>query len=435
MSNLWDRVKSALRIDRPGPMPGSPAKSLVTGSIDPQVEWIEHPGHSVTPERIATAFLEAERGFPARQCDLFADLIESSAHLRSTLEHRLDAVAGKAWIMQPGGDEDIDHLAARKLQEALEAVPNWSNAIEHLLEFNPYGYAGVEIQWDLKDNWWVPVWFDITPHRRFRFLNDNPRLLTREAPVDGIPLEPGAWIFARRRGPLARSGLMRTAAWWTMFSQWAVRDWVIWMRTFGMALIRGVYDETAQPEDKKVLKQAVKSLGKSGMAVMSKACTIEIDQPQQGGKATDVHGALVQLCNKEISKLIKGATLTMESGTQGGSFAAADIQQDSAFDLIDGDQRRLGRRIGMDLGRAFCHFNGLQAKPPFGLWSVSREIDPKQKMEIAVMAATKLLLPLSKDQLRRDHGFKPPIDDDDALVGAAPGPAPGAPGHVPPAPT
>lgn len=413
-------------LEPPRPLPNEPEARVSAVTFSLVDRWANHPGQGLTTRSIVRIFEEAERGFPAEQCDLFEDLLERDAHLRSQVEGRIEAVSGKGWIVQAGGDRPSDVRAATQLEEAMRAVPNFAEMLVHQLTANFYGFAATEIVWEHRDGLTVPVWFVNAPHRRFLFNDrDEPRLITDTKNLAaGAELEPGKWIFSRRAArQTTRSGLMRTAAWWSLFKHMSVRDWMIFSARFGLPYATGKYKTNATPEDKKVLKTAVLSLGRDGAAIMSENTEIEILEITRQGGAADVHGALTELCNREISKLVSGATLTSESGGP-GSFALGRVHADRSFDLTMGDAERLAQRFEVDVGAPFVHFNGLPGRPPRLKIHVIREMDPKTRAEVMAKLANEVGLELDEDQVRQEFQLKKPSGT--ALKGTAK-PAPSAP--------
>lgn len=441
--NLFQRIGRMFRkrnlperlmLELPQPLPLQP--SAVFDAVDFQLgdRFASHPGHGATPRRIVEIFQLAEMGYPRLQCDLFEDIVESDAHLRSQLDDRVEAVAGKSWIVQAGGDSAADVEAARALEAALRLVPNFQETLEHQLSANGYGYAASEIVWERKDGATVPVWFANVPHRRFIFdiLDDSPRLLTGKEPVKGVQLQPGKWWVSRRRGRVAvRAGLLRTATWWALFKRLAVRDWVVFAERFGIPYVHGTYNASTPDEEKAILKKAVQSLGKDGSAIFSDACQIVIDNMKEGGKTTDVHGAITSLCNAEISKLITGSTLMSETSGP-GSFALGRVHQARSFDLVVSDAERLATRFELDIGKPFVTFNGLNARPPRLKLHVIRESDPTERATIMGIVANELGVNLDEEQVRQEFALKAPTGE--PVKGRRPPPpAPGAP-PAPPAP-
>lgn len=416
-------------LERPEPLPAKPPGSgdFLSSRFPLFDRWSTHPGQGLTPRRITAIYQSAERGWPQEQCDLFDDVIESDAHLRSQLESRVSAVAGKEWIVQAGGDSAADISAAKAFEAALRAVPNFPETLEHLLTSNWYGYAAAEVVWELKDimgdgNLLVaPVWFAHTPPRRFVFDDgDTPRILTAEKHLEGEALEPGRWVFARRRHRIsAMAGLMRTATWWSLFKRMAVRDWVILAERFGLPYVTGEYADDMPEKEKDILRKAVASIGKDGFACFSATGKIVIHALADGGKSGDIHGSMTSLCNSEMSKLVSGATLGSDTGGP-GSFALGKVHQDRGFDLTVGDAAFVSRVIEQQLGAAFVHFNGMAARPPKIKFHLVRpDVNPEVRMRIFASAANLLGLEIDADQIREEFQIKPVSGD--ALKGTQPG--------------
>jgi phage gp29-like protein len=414
-----------LSIDRPQSLPAAPAASFQATDFDLFDRWIEHPAQGLTPRLIGAIHVEAEQGYPARQCDLYDDVVETDAHLRSQLDQRRDDVAGKQWVVLAGGDSAADVRAARLLEDALRAVPNVQETIAHQLGVVRYGYAGTEVDWAMRGGLLVPIWFRNVLPRRFRFsAHDEPMLLTAANMYDGEPLVPGRWIFSRLPGRrVATSGLGRTFVWWSLFKRLAVRDWVVFCEKFALPYVTGEYQAGASDNDKAVLQEAVRSLGKDNAAVFSDACKMVIHTVQTGGGASNVQGALVDLVDGQISKLVSGGTLASSEGSANGSYAQAEIHQTSRFSLVVADEARLASRFEADVGTPFVAYNRLAARPPRLKVHISQTMSPAERMDLYVKAAG-IGCPIDPAQFRAEFNFQPPTGD----------PLPGPP-RIPSAPT
>lgn len=416
----------------PGPLPATiPKRRMIAATLQPIGEWTSlHPGRGLTAATIRGAFDSAEQGWPQSQCDIFDDVIERDASLRSLMDSRLMSVAGKGWIVQAGGDDSADVDAAKQLENALRRMPNIQANWEHLLTAVFYGYAACEVEWDLVDGVIAPVWLANVPHRRFHFdrETDEPRLVTNESWTTGIPLERGKWIWASmRHRRTARGGLLRSAVWWSWLKSLSIRDWQIFSARFGVPFVMATHDPNADEETIKVLKEAVVAFGKNGGAVFPSEGAIEIKEPAMGS-SNMVHPALVELCNREMAKLISGATLTQGEGTSAGSYALGRVHENQSFNFTLADAERLATWFTIDMGQAFITFNNIKARPPRLKVRVVREADPLVRMQLADFYVNKLGGELDDDQVRDEFDFKRPTGV--ALVRApvvAPGPADGAP--------
>jgi phage gp29-like protein len=404
---------SKLQIDRGPELGQRPPPTLQSVRFDFLDRYGRHPGYGLTIQRILHIFREAEYGYPALQCDLFDDVIERDAHLRSQIEMRLCAVAGKQWILQPGGDADEDIEAAVELEQRLRRVPDMRETFEHLLTAPAYGWAASEILWDDVDGLFAPVWFENVPHRRFIFdAQGRPRLLTASAPSDGVPLEPGRWLFtAGRHRSIPMSGLMRTAVFWSLFKSKAAADWVLTNERYGVPMPIGTYGDATPKEEKTALVEALGKIGQDFLAAFHESCKITgLDMGSRAGTPDQVHGMLIALVNAEISKLFTGGTLTSGEGTSAGSYAQASVHENRLFDFTVGDAERIPQIFEHQLATPFVVWNNLPGKPPKLKIHIVRDMNPVERMNIFTMAQ-KLGMALDADQVRQEMQIKPPTGE------------------------
>lgn len=430
--NPWKKAASKLsQLDPPKWKMGEPRGGLMGTQPTWGDGYTQHPGWGLTAESIRSAYVLAESGYPAQQCDIFEDVRERDAHLRSQIEGRLEAVTGKPWIIQAGGPDQADVEAAKSLEAALRRT-NWEECVvEHLLGALMDGYGTAEIKWERALNLNVPVWFVTVPARRFRFdcETDVPRLLTKDAPVDGLPLDPGQWIFAKRHHrKTVRAGLMRTATWWSWMKHLSLRDWQIFSARFGLPFVVGKYGVGALEEEKNVLKAAVLAFGKNGGATFESTSQLEVIETHMTGSES-VHPGFVDLCNAEISKLIQGATLTSGEGTSAGSHALGTVHATTKFDRTIGDAGKVGTWMATQLGEAFVRYNGLSARAPRVKVRVAPEMNPVERMKVYASFCNELGGEVDEDQVRDEMDIRMPTGK--ALKGA-PKPAAGAPSATKP---
>jgi len=401
---------------------------VVTKPLAVWDQHVSHPGKGVEPQRVLTIYRSAEAGYPLEQCDLFDDIVENDGHLRALLESRTLAVAGKAWQIQAGGAAPADIRAAEILDAALHDT-NFELLMMHMLGARYYGWAGAEIIWERRGSDIVPTWFVNVPSRRFRFDDrDRPMLINSAAVTTGEELTPGRWVFGRNgnAGLTARSGLLRTGTWYALFKRWSWRDWVIYGEKFGIPLVIGRYQEGASEEDKGELQNTVEDIGEAGQAIMSANAEVDIREAQRGGESNNLHRTIVVEANAELSKLITGSTLTVDSGGP-GSFALGRVHETRAFDLVTADAAWLSNIVRSELSRAFLSLNGFPpgTRPPELVIHIARESDPLTRVQLAEKLQ-RMGLELDKEQLREEFQFRAPPTPDRALgaVSSEPSPEP-----------
>jgi phage gp29-like protein len=357
-------------------------------------------------------------------------VIETDCHLRNLFEQRGQAVAGKPWVIQPSGSSAEDKLAADVLQAALSPLP-MVGVWEHQLTFNRYGYGASEIDWDVREiagrEWIVPTWFANVPARRFKIdERDQLRLITADAGTAGEPLAAGKWIVTRRNGGrLARQALMRSAIWPAKFKRDTFGDWYIFCQKYGLPFTLVKYLLEGDEETKETAYEIIESLPEDGGAMITKDFEVEIKE--RSASSSDVFSNLIDVCNRELSKLINGSTLSNDNGDSGGaSYALGDVHDSVRFESVQYDCERVQESFRLHVAEPFVRFNGLAALAPTLSFHIARDATPKQFLDNADAAVNKLGVRISRTQLKQVTGLREPLNDADAIE-RAPAAAPSSP--------
>lgn len=386
--------------------------------------YSDRPGYGLTPERVFRIFRDAESGLVASQCNLFEDIQENDGHLQGLVSSRIEGGSGKEWLIKAG--DPLDELSKRSalvLQGALQRA-NTFQLIEHQLAAFWIGWAASEPMWEFVDGWWVPTWFVNMPPQRFAFghEDDNLRLTHDGNPYPGELLGPHWMVNATRHRRLARGGAGRCATWWSLFKRMSVRDWIVFAEKFGIPIPIGIWNERAGEESRRVVEQAVTDIGEAGQAAMSDACKIVFaDVPMRSGDASALHPSVVALCNSELSKLITGATLSVETGGP-GSFALGKVHEARGIALQVADAMRLRHAFRSTIGRDFMRLNGLgHLLAPSLELQILPETDPLTRARVASILANELGMVLDDEQLRQEFKFRAPASADSAIKGTKKG--------------
>lgn len=390
-------------------------------------EWPMHPGRPIAPDTIVNAFNQAEAGEPITQCDLFEDIIEGDGHLRSVIEARTLAVAGKPWKLLPGDTTPAAMRATEELEAALRET-NTTDMIAAALGSRYYGFSGTEIDWRDVDGVIVPQWFIVVPYRRFRFDTLERPEITLERRSAREPLRPGRWVWLTNRTPavtsmIVRTGLMRTATWYAGFKRWSWKDWVIYAQKFGIPLLEGIYDNDTTEEERERLNALVRAGLDVGGYTHHESVKVELKEPARAGDSKNLHGAIVAAANNEISKLVTGSTLTVDSGGP-GSFALGKVHETRAFDLVVSDAQMVQDAFDRFIARPFVEWNGFPpgTPPPELRIHVAREVDPETRARILDILSG-IGLTLDAGQIRDEFQLREPAPGDEVQPRSEPGDA------------
>lgn len=381
------------------------------------------PGINLTPQRILAALRQAEIGSPLMQCDMFEDVLENDGHMRGQYESRLESVAFRPWVIRPGGKETASIEAANALTRALKRT-NMLLLLWHMMDALGFGYSAANTVWgfDVGARLVVPRWFLLAAHRRFLIDTDIAALgslgagqLRFRTPTNQFPGEEllrGEWIVAQRMHRLvARAGLFRTCVWWAYFKRMSVTDWIVFAEKFGIPFVLGYYNERSSPESRQALLEAVTNIGSDGQAVLADLTKIVVQGSDQGMRSGDVaslHPAIVAACDAEISKVITGATLNVESGGP-GSFALGKVHEGRANAKIFADGLWLQSIFHECVVQPFLEYNPAfaSAEPPQLVIRVRPEMSP----DIAVRVYQKLQamgLDIEDEQMYEEYGLRRP---------------------------
>ncbi len=395
------------------PLPDRPE-----GGQTPVEGDVGHPERRLDVARLASYFQAAEMGDPTMQVQVIRGLLERDGHTRNLYDQRRYAVSGKPWVIQRGGDSPADTRAAAALADAMREVPSFAAFVEHQLTCNLHGYAGSEIDWQVSDGMVVPRRFVPVRPESFRFARPHNRLgaetdellLATRRQSSGERLAPGSWVLSLRDRtvPIAQSGLGRTTSWYSHFKLTAFRDFVIYVRRFGIPLVLAKIGEWEDEQAKAVARKLVECYGEDGGGVIPEDIEVTTSEDRSKGRA-DVHGRLILLCQAENSKAVYGVTLANDNGTQGGaSYALGSTHAGIRWENIIRDAVVFQDAFEWCVSRPFVHFNGMDARPPILRIQVAQVHDPKAIVELADYFVNKLSLDIDGEQMRQMIGLRKP---------------------------
>jgi len=237
----------------------------------------------------------------------------------------------------------------------LEYVEDLEGALFDSLDAIAKGFAVQEVFWDIIGR---QVWvkrLKWVHQKRFTFYSMNsllefPRLLTDAQPVLGEELPPFKFVFHRHRarsGAAARGGLSRPLAYIYLFSQFSLKDWVIFNDLYSVPMRVGKYKSGATPDDIAKLKQAVSNLGTDAAAVLSDSTMVELLETKNRAGDVPTFKEFIDWSGRMTSRVILGHTGSSEAtpGKLGGEHMARQIRQD----LLEHDARALQNTLKFQL--------------------------------------------------------------------------------------
>lgn len=381
----------------------------------------------LTPVRLARILAACDHGEHAEYVVLAEEMEERDPHYASVLGTRKRAVSGVEATVLAGGEDAQAQKIADAVREAVAEHEGFADLVEDLLDGLGKGWSAVEIDWGRSAREWWPERFAHVDPRFIRFDRATlrvPHLLTDEAPVDGVPLEPFKFLFHAPRlksGLPLRGGLARLVAFTWMCKAFALKDWVSFAETYGLPLRLGRYGPEATPEDVEKLFQAVANIGTDAAAVLPKSMEIEFENAAGGATGDRLFENLARYLDEQTSKAVLGQTMTSDNGS---SMAQATIHNEVRHDIAAADARQVAGTLNRDLVRAYVDLNfGIQDRYPRLVIAVAEPEDTAGR----VAAATSLIgagVTLKAAEVRGLAGFSDPGRGDEVVGRPAP---PGAP--------
>lgn len=401
-----------LRNQPPPPLRSAPGRIIATPW--PAMDRQDYrAGYGLTPERLYTAFRAADQGQLAYQCDVFEELLLADGHTCGQYLSRMSSVAMRPWVMQPGADDTASVEAAQLLGRAMRRA-NTFEMLWHSMDGTFYGHGASNTQWkyDPDLDAVVPAWFVCVPHRRMTTdERDRLRLRTEENTWPGEELRIGEWVQAvRPHRKISRAGLLRVCAWWCVFKRLQIRDWMVFAEKFGIPMAIGYYDgRRAGETTRQALLAAVTDIGTDGQAVLEDTCRIAIEGVQmRNGDVSSLHPVIAARCDAEISKVLTGATLNVETGGP-GSFALGKVHESRSTSLSFSDAFWLDMIFQRDIAKPFLAYNPAFAKaePPRLSIQVQPDMDPLTQSQV-YMNLQQMGLEIDPEQMYERFGLRAP---------------------------
>ena len=127
-----------------------------------------------------------------------------------------------------------------------------------------------------------------------------------------------------------------------------------------MPFLKGKYSDDA---GRAVLERAFHMAVRLGAIVVSKGTEVEVVQATAGDSSSS-HEKFIELCNREISKLIVGQTLSSNVQATGMGEGTANLQGSVRDDLRKMDARLLSISMRKQVLKPYLDVNGIRGRAP-----------------------------------------------------------------------
>ena len=386
----------------------------------------EHPSQGLTPGRLASLLREAETGDARSYLELAEEMEEKNLHYLAVLGTRKRQVAQLDVKVVPAGDDAEAKGDAELVQEWLDNEPLEGELVD-MMDALGKGFSVTEIMWETSEKQWWPMRLEDRDPRWFEFDDiDGRTLRMRGLENRREPLAPYKFVvhrFKAKSGLPIRGGFARMVAWFFLFSNFGLKDWVEFLEIYGKPFRIGKFPPNATDEDKATLLRALTYLGSDAAAMVPESMLLEFAEIKGGSASGNAapHVGLLAYIDALISKAVLGQTLTTEVGDS-GSRALGDVHDEVRADIERSDAASLGQTLSRDMARPLVALNrGERKRYPRIVLGREETIDIARVSE-AYSKLSPLGLVTKASQWYQILGLEPPEEGDDVIGGQAPAP-------------
>lgn len=326
-----------------------------------------HPSSGVDPNRAASYLRAAENGDLTAQADLAEDIEEKDTHIQSELGKRRRSLLSVGWeIKPPRNASELEKKDAAWIAEVLNDATWLKDMIFDASDAILKGYSAQEITWEYAEKKQIPKLIEWRDPGIFQLHpKDRNRLMLRDGSYTGVAPQVFGWAIHRAKsksGYMSRIGLIRTLIWPFIFKNYSVRDLAEFLEIYGLPLRVGKYSSGASEKEKTTLLKAVMSIGHNAGGIIPRG--MEIDFQNAANGQSDPFVAMMDWCEKSMSKAILGGTLTSGADGKSSTNALGEIHDEVRTEVRDSDLSQLEITINRDIIYPLYALNCLSASSP-----------------------------------------------------------------------
>lgn len=291
----------------------------------------------------------------------------SDAHVGACELSRKAGVKKLLW----GIDREKASSRQAKIIEAVFDRPDMDGLIDAILDAPLFGYAVLEVVWERRDGLILPAKIEGKPQRWFSFDADGRlRFRSRANPLYGEELPERKFLLPRYRAsidnPYGRRVLSQ-CFWPWIFKKNGLKFWVVFTEKYGLPQVVVKHPRGASDDEIDRSLDMAEKMVQDAVAAIPDDSSVELIEPSGRGASSDLFHRLVTWCDEQISKAIKGETLTSDPGEH-GSRSLGEVHNDVREDIIASDQRLVEGTFN-DLIEWICHYNFTGDRPLFKMWA------------------------------------------------------------------
>lgn len=411
-------------------MPAPDRRTLTSEIATPTLTGIRSPlagtpADGLDPVRLAAILRAADQGDGVAYLELAEAIEERDAHYLAVLSTRKRQVAQLEATVEAASDSPRDLEIADRLRAWL-ARDTLTDELFHILDALGKGISFTEIVWERSAGQWAPARLEWRDPRWFRLAPDDlatPLLVGEDGQARSLPW--GKFIAARmpaKSGLPLRSGLARIAAWGWLFKAYTLRDWAIFVQTYGQPLRLGKWHAGASEEDRDTLFRAVANIAGDCAAIIPETMQIEFVEARGTAQAADLYERRCDWLDRQISKAVLGQTATTDAIA--GGHAVSREHREVQADIERADAAMLSAILNRDLIRPWVTLEWGADVPAPRLRLARPRAEDRALMAETLARLVPLGLRVEESEVRDRLGFADPAPGA-AVLGQPGAPAPG----------
>lgn len=323
--------------------------------------------------------------------DLYDD-VQLDSHLTSSIEHRRDALLEAKISFVRNGVPD------EKIEQQLRS-PWFYDLVGDIFDAQLYGFSLFQFYRD-EDGW---INYDLIPRKHVDAVRHY--ILHQQGELAGTPWEeyPNMLFVGKPRA----LGMLAKAAFWVIYKRNNTADWAQFNEIFGMPIRDYTYETGDDEARSRVIRDAQDS-GALACYIHPKDVSLELKEAGNKTGSADTYDKFSDRCDKEISKLFLGNTLTTEAENT-GSEALGKVHQNVEQSKLNADKRYVLNVLNYHMADIWSAM-GINTDGGEFIYPEPKKVDLTAKMNILVQAQTNFGLPVSDDYLYETFGIEKPED-------------------------
>ena len=347
-------------------------------------------------------------------------MLKTDAHLSSVLQTRKRAVISldRRIVGQNEEDGKEDKIAAF-VREEFAGIQNFSAKLYDMLSALEVGFSIVEVIWKQRADGKIGI-EDLKARCQDIFVFDkdnNLRLLTKEAPLEGIPVPERKFLvftFDPKYGNPYGTSLLQQVYWPWFFKKHGIKFWAIFVEKFAIPTVVARIPEGVSEEDEEKVKRFIEKIKVATGVTVPEGIIFDLLEANKKG-TVQTYNDFINFMNAEISKGILGQTLTTQEGKV-GSYALAKVHENVRLDILEADADFLASVINDQLIRWLVDWNfpNVESYPKFEIiteYGEDLEHEAKVLKHIYDMG-----LEIPKKYLYKKFGIPQPEKDEEVVV-------------------